>query len=137
MTQSIMDYVPTPSLSDDKGKALLQELENLYFAIDFDPKTKKQRRRNSHDIRFAVAELQAALIKAAANFERHREFTRWLGANTRDHIEAYDPVRRALEVTNELHDLRWRVDMVEQDNRATRELLREIINERLKTKPAA
>jgi hypothetical protein len=40
-------YVPTRSLSDDKGEALLNELESLHAAISFDPETRKKVRSGS------------------------------------------------------------------------------------------
>jgi hypothetical protein len=64
-------YSPTPHLPDEQGKATLSNLWNLYFNIEADPTTKKKVRSGSHAERHAIAEMQAALIKAAVPFESH------------------------------------------------------------------
>ena len=46
-------YVPTPDLSDADGKALLDQLHDLYFATERDPETGKKLRRGSADERYA------------------------------------------------------------------------------------
>jgi hypothetical protein len=119
------DYVPTPSLSDDKGKARLEELSNLYAAI---PEIKAPRRGSLAERRaHAEAELQAAMIRAAAAFDKHREFTDWLRNNLCPHIEAYDQVRSRPELSNAKDDLKWRVERLEESNREIHKLLIEVV----------
>jgi hypothetical protein len=77
----VTGYIPTPNLPDERGKALLRELDSLFSAVDWDPETKKKRRSGSHAARWAVAELETALIKAALSFDRHQDFRAWLNQN--------------------------------------------------------
>ena len=122
------DYVSTPSLPDDKGKALLDELSSLHSAIDFDPETNRKVRIGSNARHWAIAALKAALIKAAANFEHHREFGAWLNNNWRPDIEAWDPVLDRVELTDKIRDLEWRMDRLQESNRDLDKLLKEIMN---------
>lgn len=117
------DYVSTPSLPDDKGRALLEELTDLYHAISFDPETNKKVRSGSRDERYATAALEAAMIKAAANFEHHRDFTAWLP----DYLSGYDPVFTRIELTNKIHDLKWRVDCFQESHNTYAAILGKIL----------
>jgi hypothetical protein len=119
-------YVATSSLPDDKGKALLTELGNLYSAIHFSPETNRKVRSGSNDERWAVAALRTALINAAAGFQRHEDFRAWLNQNQCYHLEAYDPIFDRRELTNEIADLKWRVEQLEESERFLRKALMEI-----------
>ena len=119
-------YVSTPSLPDEKGKALLNELEDLHTAISFDPETKRKVRSGSHAERWAIATLKAALVKAAADFERHLDFTAWLNNNNYCHIDAYDPILDRVELTDEIRDLKWRIGCLEKSSDDLHKLLIEI-----------
>jgi len=103
------DYKSTTSLPDDQGKALLGELCSMYSATFTDENGKKLRSGSLAE-RGAVAALQKAIIDAALRFDRHEEFTAWLGRNGYDFIDAYDPLRREREISNELYSLKHTVE---------------------------
>jgi hypothetical protein len=105
------DYQSTSELPDADGKALLSELWSLYEAIQLnhDGKTRKVR-RGSHEQRFAVADLEAAIIKAGAIFHHRQDFTVWLLRNDAFAVEAYDPIRLGSGLGDELCRLKDRMD---------------------------
>jgi hypothetical protein len=107
-----MDYKPTACLSDEEGKALLDELDRLEGAVcQLKPPRRSHR---AAELDYAVAELQIALIKAALKFARHQEFTAWLVGNHRENLDADDPLRGRDEQLNKIRDLEWRVGRLEE-----------------------
>jgi hypothetical protein len=123
-------YVPTPSLLDDaEGEALLNELGRLYSAIEVDSETNKKRRSGSRGQRHAIAALQAAMIKAEAQFAHHREFRTWLLDNGCEHIEAHDPLLDRVEMTDAIHNLIWRIEQLEKSRDGQGKLTTEIVAE--------
>jgi hypothetical protein len=127
------DYKPTPALSDEDGLALLNELNNLFGTIERDDSGKKVR-FNSSAQRFAIAELQRALIKAASRFEHHEEFTAWLCRNNEHHLEAYDPIRGRSKQADAIRDLQWQMERIEHQVRGLERLIRMIVDERVTKK---
>jgi hypothetical protein len=119
----VCDYQTTPSLPDAEGKALLEELWRLYCAIEYDEETKKKVRRGSDAVHWATVALQTAIIKAAARFERHEEFSAWLSRNRADSVEAYDPVRGRTKQADAICDLEWKVFCLEDNLKGVNELL--------------
>jgi hypothetical protein len=95
-----------------EGKALLESLNELFGAIDFD-ENGKPRRRNSPYIQSAATALRKAILDAGDRFKRHKNFTSWLGSNNCEYIEAYDPLRMTDEVVEAIRELRWRVKMLD------------------------
>src|SRR5262249_34964621 len=72
------------------------------------------------------------LIKAAARFERHEEFTAWLIRNNYEYVEACDPLRGRSEQADAIYNLQREAE--EQRTRLTglEELVNLICEERLK-----
>ena len=73
------DYIPTPSLPDDKGKALLQELGRLYEVAG-------ERQPSLSDC-CPVEELRDALAEVADVFDSDQDFRTWLLDSDRWQIE--------------------------------------------------
>ena len=111
-------YVPTPDLSDADGKTLLDQLHDLYFATEQrDPGTGKELRRGSADERYALAKLKAAMIAAGVRFARHADFRTWLRENSECHpcdLESYDPVFDHNEMSDQIRDLKAKVERLQR-----------------------
>src|SRR5215471_9266683 len=107
-----LSYKSTPDLPDDEGKALLAELNKLCGAIDFDDNGRK-RRRDSYERQYAETVLRKAVLDASGRFSRHENFTAWLCRNNCEHIEGFDTLRISRDISNEVHLLRQRVEMLE------------------------
>jgi hypothetical protein len=130
-------YQSTPALPDAEGQSLLKELWSLYGATMFDHEDGKHRkvRQGSNEERHAIANLECAIIKAGAKFQRHQEFTAWLCRNNADLIEAYDPIRG--DLANEFYDLKnrmeWLVGRVDNLSALVTELTALTLKMQLKT----
>jgi hypothetical protein len=122
----VLSYKPTPDLPDDEGKALLRKLNDLYGLIDFDESGKK-RRHDSRDRQYATTTLRKAVLDAADHFSAHEKFTTWLCQNNCEYIEAYDPLRIQGLMLNEFHNLRWKVDLLEDRMKNIDKLIRMIV----------
>lgn len=122
------DYVSTSAFSDEQGKAWLSELWDLYGAIEHGPGGKKVR-QGSNEQRYAIAALQAALIKAGAHFERHREFDQWLYDNMYGAVDAYNPIATEIEITNKLRDFEWQIERIKEKYQSDAEVLRLMVQD--------
>jgi hypothetical protein len=137
---SDMDYQSTACLPDDEGKALLAELSRLSGAIWWDAEKAKPRNRRispaERQEREAIASLRVAIIKTAARFERHEDFTAWLCRNNREDIEAYDPIRGRDEQVDAIRNLQWKVEILEDALGGTNKFIAQLVSERLATAKA-
>jgi hypothetical protein len=76
------EYRSTPALPDDEGKALLDELSDLYFETVFV-------RKNSAKEKLVFKAMMHALRRAWARFDNYNQLYDWLCRNTRPDIAAY------------------------------------------------
>ena len=65
-------------------------------------------------------------------FARHEEFTAWLDRNGQDHIEACDPIRGRSEQANEIYNLKYRIEHIEERLKGIDDLLDALTEEHLK-----
>jgi hypothetical protein len=112
------DYRSTPHLSDEDGRKLLNELDALYSAMwnNESGKELKMPRSNADywEIRHAETKLRQAILGVADRFPNHASFSDWLGQNSYEHIDAYDPLRMADDMIAAIRDLRWRIKNLEE-----------------------
>lgn len=108
------DYVAASAFSDEHGQAILTRLWELYGNLEINPETNKKVRQGSSEKRYAVAALQAELIKAGAHFEHAREFDDWLYNNMAGVVDAYNPILAEIEITNKLHNFEWQLERIDE-----------------------
>ena len=125
-------YVPTPSLSDNEGQALLSELYSLNEAIWFEPKTRKKVRAGSHEQHWATVKLRSTMLNAARKFPGHQDFVDWLLANKAYELEANYPVLKISEMSNEIYNMKVHFKLLEDHVRNINDLVHEIVTERLR-----
>jgi len=128
-----LSYKPTPDLPDDEGKALLKHLETLWAEIDraFSDKKLKRIRNSLAPLRQDETTLRKALLDAAVRFSTHENFTTWLCRNHCEHIEAYDPLRTTNEVLDAIHELRWKMQCLEDNMEGVDKIIKALVEERL------
>ena len=123
------DYVPTNHLPDAEGRAVLNNLWDLYFNIDHDLETNKKRRANSRERHYAVAALKAALIKAAVPFEYFYQFNAWLSSNGCEPFTNYHPDYSVSELMHSMRRISQQMETIEQHMRDDNAIRRDIVTE--------
>jgi hypothetical protein len=128
-----LSYKPTPDLPDDEARALLKHLETLWAEIDraFSDKKLKRIRNSLAPLRQDETTLRKALLDAAVRFSTHENFTTWLCRNHCEHIEAYDPLRMTNEVLDAIHELRWKMQCLEDNMEGVDKIIKALVEERL------